>query len=96
MKGKILGAKLWKEIWDISEEDLDAYAQQLIVNKEVNDSVKEKMMVDYRSKYFNDITSDSEMKKHICDLFNINEKLLENLFVINGALPLDNFDKIEK
>lgn len=57
------------------------------------EELEEKVMNDYRNDFYNKLLQDSEVKHHLSKIFNVEEKLLENALIINGAIPIDDFDE---
>lgn len=45
-----------------------------------------------RDDYYNELLKDSEVKKHIQELFHVSENTISNVLIINDAPPIDDFD----
>ncbi len=47
----------------------------------------------FRNDFYNQLLKDDEVKKHICEIFKIDEKVIQNALMINGYPPLDDFEE---
>lgn len=50
-------------------------------------------MEKFRNDFYNQLLKDDEVKKHICEIFKIDEKVIQNVLMINGHPPLDDFEE---
>ena len=48
-------------------------------------------MEQFRSNFYNRLLKNDEVKKHICEIFNVDEHVIQNVLMINGYPPLDDF-----
>ena len=53
--------------------------------------IESKTMEQFRSNYYNQLLKSYEVKKHICEMFNVDEHVIQNALMINGYPPLDDF-----
>ena len=53
--------------------------------------IESKTMEQFRSNYYNQLLKSDEVKKHICEMFNVDEHVIQNALMINGYPPLDDF-----
>lgn len=44
-----------------------------------------------RNHFYNTILNDKEMKEHLLKIFGVNEDVINNVLMINGCPPLDDF-----
>jgi len=45
----------------------------------------------YRNKLYNNLLEDDKISKKLCEIFNVDKDTLNNVLVINGYPPLDDF-----
>lgn len=57
------------------------------------DKIETEIMNEYRNNFYNEILNDDKIKKHLSKIFGVDEKLLENILMINDCPPLDFFDE---
>ena len=55
--------------------------------------LESKKIEEYRNKIYNNLLKDKDVEKHIAKIFNVEIKLLENVLMINGNPPLDDFEE---
>ena len=53
--------------------------------------IESKAMDQFRNDFYNQLLKDNEVKKHICKIFKVDEKVIQNVLMINGYPPLDDF-----
>ena len=53
--------------------------------------IESKTMEHFRSNYYKQLLKSDEVKKHICEMFNVDEHVIQNALMINGYPPLDDF-----
>ncbi len=55
--------------------------------------IESKIIKQYRNDFYNQLLKDEEIKKHICEIFKIDENVIQNVLMINGHPPLDYFEE---
>ncbi len=59
-------------------------------------NIEDEVMKEFRNDFYNKWLEDKEIVKHLCKILKLsNENMLQNVFMINGAPPLDDFDELE-
>lgn len=54
--------------------------------------IESEAVMQFRNDFYNKLLKDEEIKKHICEIFKIDEKVVQNVLMINGYPPLDYFE----
>ena len=60
------------------------------------EELENKKIEEYRNKMYNNLLKDKDVEKHIAKIFNVEINLLQNVLMINGNPPLDDFKEEEK
>lgn len=55
--------------------------------------IESKAVDQFRNDFYNQLLKDDEVKKHICKIFNVDENVIQNVLMINGHPPLDDFEE---
>lgn len=69
--------------------------EKFLKAKNIDDllEIESEVIGKYRNDFYNKILEDKEIVNHLCKIFKIkDEKVLQNILVINGAPPTDDFD----
>lgn len=53
--------------------------------------IESKIIEQYRNDFYNQLLKDNEVKKHICEIFKVDENVIQNVLMINGHPLLDDF-----
>ena len=74
----------------------DDLVKQILETKSIEevDVLEEIELMAARNKFYNDILENKETKKHLLDLYGVDENIIQNILCINGYPPLDDIDKI--
>ena len=48
-----------------------------------------------RNNMYNTLLKDRESKKHLCKILKVEESILENVLMLNGKTPPDDFDNTD-
>ncbi len=59
------------------------------------EELESKKLEEYRNKMYNNLLKDEEIEKHIAKIFKVEINLLQNVLMINGNPPLDDFNEEE-
>lgn len=54
--------------------------------------IESEAVMKFRNDFYNKLLKDEEINKHICEIFKIDEKVVQNVLMINGYPPLDYFE----
>lgn len=53
--------------------------------------IESKTMEQFRNDFYNQLLKGDEVKKHICKIFKVDENVIQNVLMINGNPPIDDF-----
>ncbi|MCI8466976.1 MAG: hypothetical protein HFI08_02135 [Bacilli bacterium] len=56
---------------------------------------EQKILYQKRNELYHEILEDPEMKQHLLKLVEVDEKYLKSVLMIDGNIPLDDFDEEE-
>lgn len=54
-----------------------------------------KLIEEYRNDLYNKLLEDKKVEEHLAKIFDVDKNLLQNVLLINGASPLDDFKGTE-
>lgn len=59
------------------------------------DVIETEVIKSYRNEFYNELLKDKEVKQHLAKIFNVDEEMLQNVLMINGNFPIDDFNEEE-
>lgn len=59
------------------------------------DIIETEAIKSYRDDFYNELLKDKEVKQHLAKIFNVEEEMLQNVLMINGNFPIDDFNEEE-
>lgn len=58
--------------------------------------IENEVIEPFRDKFYNDLLEDKEIEKHLCEVLKTDKVSLQNVLMINGNPPLDDFNPDER
>lgn len=77
---------------------IEKIKEEILNSQEIDDVIQiDNKVVDYyRDKFYNNVLQDKEIEEKLCKIFGVDKMALQNVLMINGNPPLDDFDEEEK
>lgn len=66
-----------------------------ISNSDELEELENKLIEEYRNDLYNKLLKDKKVEEHLAKIFDIDKNLLQNVLLINGSSPLDDFEGTE-
>lgn len=66
-----------------------------ISNSDELEELENKLIEEYRNDLYNKLLKDKKVEEHLAKIFDIDKNLLQNILLINGSSPLDDFEGTE-
>lgn len=66
-----------------------------ISNSDELEEFENKLIEEYRNDLYNKLLEDKKLEEHLSKIFDVDKNLLQNVLLINGASPLDDFEGAE-
>ena len=59
------------------------------------EKIEDEVLTIYRNNFYNELLQDEKIKNHLSKIFDVTPGALQNVLMINGCPPIDDFNEEE-